>query len=105
MSRLLESHGYEAMPFPTGRALLDADPRYRFHCILLDLDMPEVSGFDVLEALQGRAHAPPVIVVTAHLDRGCARRAMRLHAFDCQVKPVRAPQLIDAIERACMRAH
>lgn len=101
MARLLKSYGYDAVPFANGAALLGAIASCRFDCILLDLSMPGVTGFDVLTALRARPHAPPVIVVTGQEDPSSARRAMELEAFDCQKKPVRAPELIKAIERAC----
>ena len=102
MTRLLKSYGYDPVPFASGHALLGAVAAYRFDCILLDLSMPGLSGFDVLTALRARAHAPPVIVLTAQDHPASSRRALELEAFDCQRKPVRAPQLIEAIERACM---
>lgn len=101
MVRLLTSYGYDAVPFATGQALLGAVSTSRFDCILLDLYMPDVTGFDVLASLRARPHAPPVIVVTGHDDPEYTRRALDLDAFACQRKPVRAPDLINAIERAC----
>jgi len=101
LARLLKAHGYDAVPFANAQALLAAVSSLRFDCILLDLDMPGISGFDVLEALRARAHAPPVIVVTGQDDRASTERALALEAFACQRKPVRAPELIGAIERAC----
>ncbi len=99
--RLLKAHGLDAVPFATGEALLAGVATSDFDCILLDLHMPGVSGFDVLESLRARPNTPPVIVVTGHDDPDCARRAFELAAFDCQRKPVRASDLIDAIRRAC----
>lgn len=101
LARLLKSYGYEAVPFASGHALLGAIASHRFDCILLDLSMPGLTGFDVLGALRARPHAPPVIVVTGQEDADSVRRAMELEAFDCHKKPVRAPELIKAIERAC----
>lgn len=101
LARLLKSYGYETAPFASGQALLGAVSSCRFDCILLDLHMPGLNGFDVLSALRARSHAPPVIVITGQDDPDSVRRAMALEAFDCHKKPVRAPELIKAIERAC----
>ena len=101
MTRLLKSYGYDSIPFANGHALLGAVAGYRFDCILLDLSMPGLTGFDVLTALRARPHAPPVIVVTGKDDADSTRRALELEAFDCQRKPVRGPELVKSFERAC----
>ena len=84
-------------------ALLASAVAERFDCVLLDLYMPGMSGFDVLAELKLESDPPPVIVVTAHDDADHARRALALDAFECQCKPVGAQRLIDAIERARRR--
>lgn len=104
MARLLHTYGYESVPFATGQALLRAVPAQRFDCILLDLAMPDQGGLEVLTALRAVRNVPPVIVVTGRDDPESVRRAMELEAFDCQRKPVRAPDLVQAIERACAAA-
>lgn len=104
MTRLLTSYGYEAAAFANAQALLAAVSTRRFDCILLDLHMPGVTGFDVLAALRARPQSPPVIVVSGHDDPDYGRRALDLEAFAWQRKPVRAPDLVKAIERACADA-
>ncbi len=101
LARLLVAHGFDAVPFSTGRSLLAALAAFPFDCVLLDLHMPGCNGFEVLTELRARRGAPPVIVVTGHDDPECARRALALEAFECHRKPVRAPELVAAIERAC----
>jgi len=103
LSRLLKAHGYEVVSVATGEALLDEIAQRRIDCVLLDLHMPGMSGFDVLAALQREEHSPPVIAVTARDDPEFERRALALHAFECQRKPVGALKLIAAIERARAR--
>lgn len=103
LSRLLSAHGYAVETFATGEGLLASAVAERFDCVLLDLYMPGMSGFDVLAELKLESDPPPVIVVTAHDDADHARRALALDAFECQCKPVGAQRLIDAIERARRR--
>ena len=104
MARVLGTYGYEGVPFATAGALLRAVHVQRFDCILLDLAMPDLHGFEVLAALRALRNVPPVIVVTGRDDPESVRRAMELEAFDCHKKPVRAPELVGAIERACAAA-
>ena len=73
LRRLLGSHGYEVELFADGNALLAAQAEHQFDCILLDLHMPGMSGFDVASALRERPETAdlPVVVLTAHeLDAG-----------------------------------
>ena len=104
LARLLKANGYAAVSFATGDALLEGLNVRHFDCLLLDLYMPGMSGFDVLGQLLARPDAPPVIVITAHDDPDLVRRALALNAFECQHKPVGAPALLAAIERACGRS-
>jgi two-component system OmpR family response regulator len=55
--------------------------------VLLDLMLPGLSGFEVLEALHGRASAPPVIVLTARVELDDRLRAFGLGAADFVPKP------------------
>lgn len=68
--------------------------------MLLDVQMPKLSGFEVLELLGARA--PAVIFVTAFDE--FALRAFEVHAVDYLLKPVEPARLADALERAAGRA-
>jgi two-component system LytT family response regulator len=64
--------------------------------IFLDIQMPKLSGFEVLELLGDRA---PAVVFTTAFDE-YALRAFEVHAVDYLLKPVEPPRLVDAVERA-----
>ena len=101
LSRLLRAHDHHVVAYESGAALLGDLRRRKFDCLLLDLHMPGMSGFDVLAALARDAASPPVIAITGHDDPDFARRALVLGAFACQRKPVGAAALLEAIGRAC----
>lgn len=63
--------------------------------VLLDVQMPSGTGFDVLDGLE---RVPSVVFVTAYDTY--AVRAFRANALDYLVKPVEAPRLLEALERA-----
>jgi two-component system LytT family response regulator len=67
--------------------------------MLLDVQMPKLSGFEVLELLAERA--PAVVFVTAHDE--FALRAFEVHAVDYLMKPVEPARLVAALERATER--
>jgi FixJ family two-component response regulator len=70
------------------------------HCVVLDLNMPELSGFDVLEALRTSAHDVPVVVVTGEDTLESFNRAMKLGAAAYLTKPVDDENLLNAISAA-----
>jgi DNA-binding NtrC family response regulator len=68
--------------------------------LLLDLEMPRMDGFAVLESLHGRPGAPLIVVITAHGDMTKAVRAMRAGAYDFIAKPFDAATIQVVVQRA-----
>ena len=68
--------------------------------LLLDLEMPRMDGFAVLDGLRSQARAPLVIVITAHGDMSKAVRAMRAGAYDFMAKPFDAATIQLVVRRA-----
>jgi DNA-binding NtrC family response regulator len=95
--RLVEL-GHEAVHVPDGvEALRLAETA---DLLLLDLEMPRMDGFAVLESLQATRSAPLVIVITAHGDMAKAVRAMRTGAYDFITKPFDASTIQIVVKRA-----
>lgn len=99
LGRLLTFRGFAAVEFETGGQLLSACARETFHCVILDLHMPGMDGFEVLESLRSRQDAPPVIVITGHDQRGNHERVTDLGASAYFSKPIDGPLLLGAIAR------
>jgi two-component system, LuxR family, response regulator FixJ len=101
LERLVRAHGYATLSFPSGdellRSLNGADVPA---CILLDVHMPGLSGFDVLEALRKKTKRIPVIVVTASCEPSTRARVTELGALECLVKPVDTGLLLETIDVA-----
>jgi DNA-binding NtrC family response regulator len=68
--------------------------------VLLDLQMPGLDGFAVLEALSKQADAPLAIVITAHGSIEAAVRAIKAGAFDFITKPFEAAHLEHVVDKA-----
>lgn len=94
MSRLLKTHGFAVHLFEDGRELIATMAWRTFDCLLIDLHMPEVTGFDMLEVLCGRL---PVIVITGHDQPGTEERVRALGARDYLHKPLDEAALIEAL--------
>jgi FixJ family two-component response regulator len=96
--RLLRAGGYEPTCFASGDELLASlNGSDGSACILLDLHMPGLSGFDVLEALARNRKRIPVIVITADCDPAVSARVMQLGAASCLNKPVDESVLLRTI--------
>jgi DNA-binding NtrC family response regulator len=78
-------------------ALLTPDA---FDVVLLDMDMPNVTGMDILRIMHERGVQTPVIVLTGVSDVDLAVRAMKLAAFDYLTKPVDDDHLLQVIDSA-----
>jgi DNA-binding response OmpR family regulator len=80
------------------RALLEAPPEL----ILLDLDLPYLSGFEVLEALRSdkASRAIPVIVITGRPDGEAYQRCQEIGIDGFASKPLRREELLRAIDKA-----
>ena len=100
LHRLLATHGYRVENYACGADLLAALPTHPADCLVLDLHMPEVSGFDILAALDCRRIAMPVVVITGHDEPGTAERVQSLGASAYLKKPVDETALVAAIESA-----
>jgi FixJ family two-component response regulator len=99
--RLLTCSGFHVEEYEGAREFLDALESHRPDCLLLDLHMPGLNGFDVLETLHSGERPVPVIVITAHDEPGTAERSFALGATEYLRKPVQRAVLLAAIERAC----
>lgn len=98
-SYALRSHGFETQIYAGGQEFL-GEAKLDRGCVLLDLRMPGMDGFEVLARLADRGASLPVIILTGQGDIPQAVQAMRGGAVDFIEKPYPMARLIDAIERA-----
>jgi len=96
---LLESYDLAVEDFASARDFLAAFDEEVGGCLLLDLNMPEMGGFELLEVLRERHVNIPVIIVTAQGDAAAKERARRAGAFALLEKPV-DDSLLKTIEKA-----
>ena len=98
LARLLKTHGFEVVTFTRGEDFLEACESRLPNCLLLDLHMPGLNGFDVLERIAAR-HVP-VLVITGHDQPDNAQRVRALGALGYFLKPVNESRLLEAIRDA-----
>ena len=95
LHRVVHAAGYRAATFASAREFLEWLPRERAACLVLDVHMKEVTGFDLQERL-----AVPVIFMTAHDDPTTRARIEKSGAFAHLSKPFEEETVLDAIRRA-----
>lgn len=96
--RLLSVHGYRVAAYARGSDLLTAAGILPIDCIVLDLHMPELSGFDLMAVMQSRGIHIPVVAITGNDDPGLNARVRALGAHALLLKPIEQDTLITAIE-------
>ena len=96
--RLLGCRGFSVHEYESGEQLLTALNTAHPDCLLLDLHMPGLSGFEVLERIS--AQHVPVLVITGHDQPGNAERVRELGGVGYLLKPVNEVQLLQATRAA-----
>ena len=87
----------------TGAAAVDAVRRERFDVVLMDVQMPEMNGFEATQAIRAMERdgaRMPIVALTAHAMRGDDERCLEAGMDGYVSKPVRPQELYAAIERA-----
>jgi len=100
LSFMLGAAEIRSYPFGSGVDFLDALPDLEPGCILLDLRMPQMDGFQVMTALTERNINWPVVVMTGHGEVPIAVRAMKLGAVDFIEKPFSEAALLACFAHA-----
>ena len=105
LRRLLTSSDFRVEEYERGEDLLAVVGSHPLDCLLLDLHMPGINGFDVLETLWSRQMPVPVIVITAHDEPGTAERVLAHGAAAYLKKPVDEAVLLAAITSCITATH
>jgi FixJ family two-component response regulator len=103
MARLLQATGYQTELYASGNAFLEKLPAGEAGCILLDLQMAGVQGFELQEQLAKIGNILPIIFLTAHGDIRAGVQAIKAGAEDFLPKPVSPQALFKCVERALAR--
>jgi DNA-binding response OmpR family regulator len=93
----LEGAGHEVLLAADGMKALERIGRDAPDCVVLDVMMPVLDGWGVLEALQQRSDAPPVLVVSAKSAPADVEHALSMGAKAYLAKPFNAQTLLDEV--------
>jgi DNA-binding response OmpR family regulator len=95
----LQMAGYQVEVARNGVEALSKLKTWRPAAVILDINMPELDGFGVLEALGPAAKQTPILVLTARHAAEDVRRAIGLGAKDYLAKPFTESQLLARVAR------
>lgn len=101
----LEAGGHSCHPFDRGHALLRSLAHESFDLFLLDWQLPDADGIEVLNEIRARAPRAPVIFTTARDRDEDVVRVLQAGADDYIAKPVRRGELLARIEAVARRVH
>jgi two-component system sensor histidine kinase/response regulator len=105
LTRLLEKRGYAVVVTDDGKRALAALERQHFDVVLMDVQMPEMDGFEATAVIRERerqtgAHLP-IIALTAHAMTGDQDKCLASGMDDYLSKPLKAHELYAALDRWC----
>jgi FixJ family two-component response regulator len=103
LSSLIAANGLQVECFASADEFLAHPASEVSSCLVLDVRMPGVDGFELQRRLATAGRQLPVIFITAHGDVPMAVRAMKSGAFEFLPKPLRGDALLAAIQQAVER--
>jgi FixJ family two-component response regulator len=102
-NNLLSSHGYLIQTFVSADDFLQSSHLGHSSCVIADVQMPGMSGLDLLTHVRAQGYTLPFIFITAFPDDSVRARALNAGAIGFLAKPFAGPVLIDCIETALNR--
>jgi FixJ family two-component response regulator len=104
LTRLLRVRAMNARAYSSARDFLAVLPNGLPESLILDLQMPEMSGLDLLQRLTDMGIQIPTIIITAHDDIGARERCASAGAIAFLAKPLQDTALFAAVETASRNA-
>jgi len=100
LEMLLESAGFEVEVFASAQSLLSSNRLSEVGCLIADVRMPGMSGFELQRELAATGSRIPIVFITAHGDDRSRARALRAGAAAFLLKPFSERALLDAVQAA-----
>ena len=100
LERLVRSAGFQVVTFISAKEFLAHSVNDMHGCIVLDMRMPDIGGFDLQHALHAGGNRLPIVFLTGYGDIPMSVRAIKSGAVDFLSKPCEDSKLLAAIEEA-----
>lgn len=102
-NNFLRSHGYPVHTFASAQEFLRSAHLNDTSCVIADVQMPVISGLDLLTHMRTEGYNTPFIFITAFPDESVRARALKSGAICFLAKPFAGPTLITCLETALSR--
>jgi FixJ family two-component response regulator len=99
VTRLLRAHGLQTVAFASAEAFLQARFWEPKACLILDVQMPRMTGWELLVELQTAGRTLPVIIITAYNEEPTPERAQQAGIVAYLRKPFDEQTLLEALQR------
>jgi FixJ family two-component response regulator len=99
-NNLLRSHGYTVHTFASAAEFLQSAHLNDTSCVIADVQMPVMSGVELLTTMRAQGYRVPFIFITAFPDDSIRARALKAGAICFLAKPFAAPTLIKCLGTA-----
>jgi two-component system response regulator FixJ len=100
LKRLLHAAGYQTNTYASAESFLETDPEASGDCLVLDINLPGLSGLELARQLRGRGIIRPVIFITAYDDPAYQQQAKDAGGIVCMTKPFPSQLLLSTINDA-----
>ena len=99
-NNLLRSHGYTVHTFASAEEFLQSAHMNDTSCVIADVQMPAMSGVELLMLMRARGSRVPFIFITAFPDESVRARVLKAGAIGFLAKPFAGPNLIHCLATA-----
>jgi FixJ family two-component response regulator len=101
---LIQSEGWQAALFESAQDFLTRSPTVIPSCLILDVNLPDLSGLDIQQRISDARSSTPIIFITGYGDIPTSVRAMKAGAVEFLTKPIDDAALLSAIREAVHRS-
>ena len=101
---LFESVNFKVKTYNSSQDFLDDSYDKSRGCLIIDVRMPIMSGFELLELIGAKKSHLPVIMITGYGDIPMAIRSMKLGAVDFVLKPINHQYLLDVVQKSIIQS-
>jgi putative two-component system response regulator len=99
VTTLMKEFGFTVISFDNGQEAIRRFASEPVDLVLTDINMPGMTGIELLEKIRYLDRETPVLLMTAYADLDTAVKAIQKGAFDFIIKPYRPPYLLHAVEK------
>ena len=101
---LIQNQGWQPALFESAQEFLARLPTVAPSCLILDVNLPDLSGLDIQQRISDEKSSTPIIFITGYGDIPTSVRAMKAGAAEFLTKPLDDGILIEAIREAVVRS-